>query len=51
MKILDCTLRDGGYYTDWHFDNELVRRLPASQLWFLKDEINGMGRAFAGGRY
>ena len=27
MKILDCTLRDGGYYTDWHFDNELVRRL------------------------
>ncbi len=31
--------------------NELVRRLPASQLWFIKDEINGMGRAFAGGRY
>ena len=27
MNILDCTLRDGGYYTDWHFDNELVRRL------------------------
>ena len=31
--------------------NELVRRLPTAQLWFLKDEINGMGRAFAGGRY
>ena len=30
MKILDCTLRDGGYYTDWHFDNELVRRLVKS---------------------
>lgn len=25
MKILDCTLRDGGYYTNWDFDKELVR--------------------------
>jgi 4-hydroxy 2-oxovalerate aldolase len=24
MKILDCTLRDGGYYTNWDFDWELV---------------------------
>ena len=24
MKILDCTLRDGGYYTDWDFSPELV---------------------------
>lgn len=24
MKILDCTLRDGGYYTDWDFDKNLV---------------------------
>lgn len=24
MKILDCTLRDGGYYTDWFFDSSLV---------------------------
>jgi len=23
-KILDCTLRDGGYYTDWVFNDELV---------------------------
>ena len=23
-KILDCTLRDGGYYTNWDFDNEIV---------------------------
>jgi 4-hydroxy 2-oxovalerate aldolase len=22
--LLDCTLRDGGYYTNWHFDDELV---------------------------
>jgi 3-deoxy-manno-octulosonate cytidylyltransferase (CMP-KDO synthetase) len=26
-KILDCTLRDGGYYTDWKFDSSLVREL------------------------
>lgn len=25
MKILDCTLRDGGYYTNWDFDNDLVK--------------------------
>jgi 4-hydroxy 2-oxovalerate aldolase len=24
MKILDCTLRDGGYYTNWDFDRILV---------------------------
>lgn len=24
-KILDCTLRDGGYYTDWNFEKDLVR--------------------------
>lgn len=23
-KILDCTLRDGGYYTNWDFDSRLV---------------------------
>ena len=24
FRILDCTLRDGGYYTDWNFDSSLV---------------------------
>ena len=24
MKLLDCTLRDGGYYTDWDFNSGLV---------------------------
>ena len=24
MKILDCTLRDGGYYTNWDFESKLV---------------------------
>lgn len=24
-KILDCTLRDGGYYTNWDFSSEIVK--------------------------
>jgi len=24
MKILDCTFRDGGYYTNWNFDRRLT---------------------------
>jgi len=26
IKLLDCTLRDGGYYTAWHFSPDLVER-------------------------
>ena len=26
IKVLDCTLRDGGYYTSWNFDLELVNK-------------------------
>ena len=29
-RILDCTLRDGGFYTDWTFDAALVRDLIAA---------------------
>ena len=25
IKILDCTLRDGGYYNNWDFSNEVVK--------------------------
>jgi 4-hydroxy 2-oxovalerate aldolase len=24
MKILDCTIRDGGYYTNWDFEHNLI---------------------------
>jgi 4-hydroxy 2-oxovalerate aldolase len=24
MKLLDCTIRDGGYYTNWDFDQDLI---------------------------
>ena len=26
IEILDCTLRDGGYYTNWDFDQDFVNR-------------------------
>jgi len=29
IKILDCTLRDGGYYTNWDFDKELLSGFPS----------------------
>ena len=39
MKLLDCTLRDGGYYTNWDFDKDLIKeyftlinRLPIEYL-------------------
>ena len=27
LKILDCTIRDGGYLNNWHFDLKLVREV------------------------
>lgn len=39
VKILDCTLRDGGYYNNWDFDDDLadvyldaVSRLPVTAV-------------------
>ena len=26
INLLDCTLRDGGYYNNWDFSNELVNK-------------------------
>ena len=28
--ILDCTLRDGGYYVDWDFDRNIVNKYLSS---------------------
>ena len=52
MKILDCTLRDGGYYTNWNFTSDLVdqylktvSKLPISiiEIGYLSDknDLNG----------
>jgi len=27
IKILDCTLRDGGYMNNWHFDKKMAREV------------------------
>jgi len=27
LEILDCTIRDGGYVNDWHFEKKLVREV------------------------
>ena len=29
-QFLDCTLRDGGYYTNWDFDEDLVSKYLAA---------------------
>ena len=26
MNLLDCTLRDGGYYNEWDFSHDLIER-------------------------
>ena len=26
VNLLDCTLRDGGYYNNWDFSNELANK-------------------------
>ena len=30
FEILDCTIRDGGYYTDWHFTDDFVNEYLAA---------------------
>ncbi len=30
LVIIDCTLRDGGYYNDWHFSKKLVNKYLAA---------------------
>ena len=52
IEILDCTFRDGGYYTDWNFSQHLtevylqtVSKLPITivELGYLsnKKDLNG----------
>ena len=50
VQVLDCTLRDGGYYTNWDFDPEVVRtyltsiaRLPITyvEVGFVNDPAEG----------
>ena len=52
FKLLDCTLRDGGYYTNWSFSDKFVESLVKS-LTFAGVDIIEMGykSRVKGGRY
>ena len=49
--LLDCTLRDGGYYTNWFFDTEfidnyikVISKLPVDmiEIGYFSKKIIGM---------
>ena len=48
VKLLDCTLRDGGYYTDWDFDRSLVEAyfsaMAASGIDFVEVGLRNFSR-------
>ena len=50
--ILDCTLRDGGYYTNWNFDTQMVKELvQALQLSGVGVMEMGYKSPVKGGKY
>ena len=52
MKLLDCTLRDGGYYTNWTFEDSFVKELVQSLSKSGVDIIEmGYKSPLKGGRY
>ncbi|MFY0678048.1 MAG: hypothetical protein JXR18_12255 [Neptuniibacter sp.] len=51
MKILDCTLRDGGYYNNWDFDKSTVASYINSIVNGRIDEIELGLRNFEEGSY
>ena len=53
IKLLDCTLRDGGYINDWHFGKKAIdgtielleeSNVDILELGFLKDEPYNQNR-------
>lgn len=52
ITLLDCTLRDGGYYTNWNFDTKMVQEL-VNALDLSKVNIIELGykSPVKGGRY
>lgn len=50
--ILDCTLRDGGYYTNWEFDDDLVKEMVRCLNFSEVDYIElGYKSPLPGGRF
>lgn len=48
LVMLDCTLRDGGYYNNWDFDPELVRAYLAAMAAAAVDYVELGLRGFPG---
>lgn len=55
VKVLDCTLRDGGYINDWNFSIDEVRNIVSGlekanidiiEVGFLDNTSNGIGTKF-----
>lgn len=53
IKLLDCTLRDGGYVNDWNFGEKSVEKIVSDlaisgvdilEVGFLRDEMSKNGR-------
>ena len=52
IKLLDCTLRDGGYYTNQDFDTQFVKELISTLDLSEVDVIElGYKSPVKGGRY
>jgi 4-hydroxy 2-oxovalerate aldolase len=51
IKILDCTLRDGGYYNNWDFDLDLVQEYLNAMSESRIDLVEIGLRSFIGGKY
>ena len=51
IKILDCTLRDGGYYNNWDFDQDLVQEYLTAMSESNIDRVEIGLRSFVSGKY
>ena len=48
FKILDCTLRDGGYYNNWNFEkklvNEYLRAINETNIQYIELGFRTLGK-------
>lgn len=51
LLLIDCTLRDGGYYNSWNFKEEVIRRYLLSMSQLGVDVVELGLRSFEGGRF
>ncbi|NCZ92290.1 MAG: aldolase, partial [Actinobacteria bacterium] len=51
MTLVDCTLRDGGYYNDWDYSADLIRRYVDAMERARVDVIEMGFRRFGADRY